>query len=63
MILDAYHEYDRDGRPTGQNPYRPHECDRCGAYIYPDDACYHLETDQLCLSCWEKHCEIVEEEE
>jgi formylmethanofuran dehydrogenase subunit E len=62
MILDAYHEYDIDGRPTGSNPYRQHECDRCGAYIYPDDESFHIEEELVCLSCYEKHEECVGEE-
>lgn len=62
LIVDAYHEYDIDGRPTGQNPYRQHECDRCGAYIYPDDACYKLEDEILCCECQIKHEECVGED-
>jgi len=63
MVLDALWEYTADGKDTGQNPYRSHECDRCGSYIYEDDDSHRLEDERLCNECWERHCEIVEEEE
>jgi formylmethanofuran dehydrogenase subunit E len=55
MVVDAYHEYDQDGRKTGRNPYLQHCCDECNRYIYEDDDSFDLDGGEtLCCVCWAK---------